>query len=60
MIELLLYSTLTCAQADELISRVNEYQQRTGDISKVDAVELVETIKQSTPECFNEGSKQNP
>jgi len=57
MIELLLYSTLTCAQAEELISRVNEYQQRTGDISKVDAVELVETIKQSTPECFNEGSK---
>jgi hypothetical protein len=60
MIELLLYSTLTCAQAEGLISRVNEYQQRTGDITEVDAVELVETIKQSTPECFNEGSEQNP
>ena len=60
MIELLLYSTLTCAQADELISRVNEYQQKSNDISKLDAIEIVETIKQSTPECFNEGSKQNP
>ena len=58
MIEFLLYSTLTCVQAEELISRVNEYQQRTG-MSQADMTELVETIKQSTPECSYEGSKPN-
>jgi len=60
MIELLLYSSLTCVQAEELISRVNKFHQETGDISKKDAIELVETIKESTPECFNEGSESNP
>ena len=60
MIELLLYSSLTCVQAESLISRVETYQQITEDISKRDAIEIIETIKQSTPECFNEGSESNP
>ena len=60
MIDLLLYIGMSCADAEGLISRVNDYQQRNDDISKRDAKELVEVIKESVPECFNEGSKSNP
>ena len=47
MLELLFYSTLTCAQADAIMlkMRVNE------TISNAFKLELVETVKESVPEC---------
>ena len=37
-----------------------EYNQQSEFITREDADELVEVIKESTPECFNEGSEYNP
>jgi hypothetical protein len=47
MFELLLYSTLTCQQSDALMLKIktNKYLDDTIKI------ELVETIKDSAPEC---------
>jgi len=47
MLELLFYSSLTCAQADAIMlkMRVNE------NISNAFKLELVETVKESVPEC---------
>ena len=47
MIEFLFYSSLTCAQADAIMlkMRVNE------NISNAFKLELVETVKESVPEC---------
>ena len=47
MIELLLYSTMACADADAIMLRIqkNEY------LNPEWKIELVETIKDSVPEC---------
>ena len=54
------YSEMSCIDAQTLIDRVYEYNQRSEFITKEDADEIVEVIKKSTSECFNEGSKSNP
>jgi len=41
MVELLLYTTLTCQEADELMIRISKHQ----DLPAIVQVELVETIK---------------
>ena len=48
MLELLLYTTLTCKEADELMIRISKHQ----DLPAIVQVELVETIKESAPECY--------
>ena len=48
MVELLLYTTLTCKEADELMIRISKHQ----DLPAIVQVELVETIKESAPECY--------
>jgi hypothetical protein len=51
MIELLLYSGLMCADADALMLRIKE---NTSELPPHIVVELVETVKESVPECeFN-------
>ena len=47
MVEFLLYTTLTCQQTDAIMLKIkaNEYLE---DFLKV---ELVETLKDSAPEC---------
>ena len=52
------YSDMSCDDAQTLIDRVYEYQQQSELISLDDANEIVEVVKESVPECFNEGSKQ--
>ena len=47
MFELLLYSTLTCQQSDALMLKIKANE----NLSDVLKVELVETIKESAPEC---------
>ena len=47
MVELLLYATMTCADADALMFRVKAQKHLEPKIK----VEIVETIKDSVPEC---------
>ena len=58
--DMLKYSEMSCMDAQNLIDRVYEYDNQSEFITKKDADEIVEVIKESTPECFNEGSKSNP
>ena len=51
------YSDMSCDDAQTLIDRVYEYQKQSEFINLDDANEIVEVVKESTPECFNEGSK---
>jgi len=47
MFELLLYSTMTCQDAETLMLRISKHQ----DLPPLVKVELVETVKESVPEC---------
>ena len=47
MLELLLYSTLTCQQSDAIMFRIKA-NKHIDDVLKL---ELVETVKESAPEC---------
>ena len=58
--DILKYSEMSCKDAQTLIDRVYEYQQQSEYITLSDANEIVEVVKESVPECFNEGSKSNP
>ena len=46
------YSDMSCIDAQTIIDRVYEYNQQSEFITKEDADEIVEVIKESTPECF--------
>ena len=48
MIELLLYSTLSCSDADAIMFRMKNNQNLDNQVK----IELVEAIKESTPECY--------
>ena len=48
MLELLLYSGMMCADADALIFRINK---NISELPPHIVVELVETVKESVPEC---------
>ena len=54
------YSDMSCIDAQTIIDRVYEYNQQSEFITTEDADEIVEVIKESVPECFNEGSEPNP
>ena len=47
MVELLLYATMSCADADALMIRVKAHE----DLEPKIQIEIVETIKDSVPEC---------
>ena len=47
MLEILLYSTLTCPQADAIMLKIKANE----DLESFIKIELVETVKESTPEC---------
>ena len=47
MLELLLSTTMACADADAVILRIQKHEHLNEDWK----VELVETIKDYTPEC---------
>ncbi len=59
MIELLLYSNLTCAQATSIINRAERLHVKHG-LTPSDLQELITVVKDSTPECFNERPEQYP
>ena len=47
MLELLFYSSMTCTDADALMLRIKTQRHLEPKIQ----VELVETVKESVPEC---------
>ena len=51
MFDLLLYSGMMCADADALVLRI---QKNKSELPPAIVLELVETVKESVPECeFN-------
>ena len=48
MFELLLYSGIACADADAIMLRINAHEHLKDALK----VELIETVKESTPECY--------
>ena len=48
MVELLLYSGMMCADADALLHRIKANKT---ELPKEIVVELIETVKESVPEC---------
>ena len=47
MFELLLYANIACQDASDMISRVRE----NDNVSKLIQTEVIETLKEATPEC---------
>ena len=47
MFEFLLYSTIHCADAKDMVQRV----EASKSISQIIQSEVVETVKEATPEC---------
>ena len=50
--DILKYSEMSCIDAQTLIDRVYEYNQQSEFITREDADEIAQVIKESTPECF--------
>tara|TARA_Y100000361_G_scaffold86923_1_gene77236 strand:- start:924 stop:1121 length:198 start_codon:yes stop_codon:yes gene_type:complete len=48
MFELLLYSTLSCPDADAMIFKIEKHKTLKPEWK----LELVETVKESVPECY--------
>jgi len=48
MVELLLYTTLSCRDADALMLRISKNQS---ELPPHVVIELVETVRESAPEC---------
>ena len=48
MFELLLYSSITCPDADAMILRIEKHHGLRPEVK----LELVETVKESVPECY--------
>ena len=47
MIEFLLYAGMHCTDAEDIIRRV----EASNNVSKIIQTEVIETVKESTPEC---------
>ena len=47
MFEFLLYSGIHCADAKDMVRRIEVNR----DVSKIIQTEVIETIKEATPEC---------
>ena len=48
MIEILLYSTLSCSDADAIMFRMRNKKNLDNQVK----IELIEAVKESTPECY--------
>ena len=48
MIELLLYSTLSCSDADSVMLRIKNNQDLNNEVK----IELIEVMKESSPDCY--------
>ena len=48
MVDLLLYSTLSCPDADAIMLRMRNNENLNNDVK----IELIEVMKESTPDCY--------
>ena len=48
MIEILLYSSLSCSDADSIMFRMRNHKDLNNEVK----IELIEAVKESTPECY--------
>ena len=48
MIELLLYSTLSCSDADSIMLRMKNNKNLDNEVR----IELIEVMKESNPDCY--------
>tara|TARA_B000000477_G_C5955619_1_gene169818 strand:+ start:420 stop:584 length:165 start_codon:yes stop_codon:yes gene_type:complete len=48
MIEFLLYSSLSCSDADAIMLRMRNNENLNNDVR----IELIEVMKESTPDCY--------
>ena len=48
MLDILLYSTLSCSDADAIMFRMKNHK----DLDNQVKIELIEAVKESTPECY--------
>lgn len=48
MIEFLLYSSLTCQQADSIMLRMKNNENLNNEVR----IELIEVMKESSPDCY--------
>ena len=48
MIDILLYSTLSCSDADAIMFRMRNKENLDNQVK----IELIEAVKESTPECY--------
>jgi len=48
MVEFLLFTALNCQEADALMLRIAKHE----DLPPAVVIELVETVKDSVPECY--------
>jgi hypothetical protein len=48
MFELLLYSGIACPDADAIMLRIKKHEYLDPEVK----IELVETVKESVPECY--------
>lgn len=55
MIELLMAASLSCADSKHIINNIKQYGMTSNNKEYVQ--ELIDIIKDETPECFNERSK---
>ena len=48
MLDILLYSTLSCSDADAIMLRMRNNENLNNDVR----IELIEVMKESTPDCY--------
>jgi uncharacterized OsmC-like protein len=48
MIEILLYSTLSCSDADAIMLRMKNNENLNNEVR----IELIEVMKESSPDCY--------
>ena len=48
MIEFLLYSSLSCSDADSIMLRIKNNENLNNDVR----IELIEVMKESSPDCY--------
>ncbi len=48
MFEFLLYSSLSCSDADSIMLRIKNNQNLNNEVR----IELIEVMKESSPECY--------
>jgi len=48
MIEVLLYSSLSCSDADAIMLRMRNNENLNNEVR----IELIEVMKESTPDCY--------